>query len=82
MINDPDKFDNVLSNLEAAIRAGDDYHGIDHIDITDQFDTEEAVSITNALILFLYKHPFLLNDSGYTMRQDKIDGLVKKTGGM
>ena len=78
MINDPDnyKFDNLRHNLEMAIRSGDDFDGYDSVDVTDRLDTDEAIKLSNELVMFLFRHSFLLKHSGYGNMQERIDKTV------
>ena len=78
MINDPDnyKFDNLRHNIEMAIRAGESYEGYNSVDVTDRLDTDEAIKLSNELVMFLFRHSFLLKHSGYGDMQERIDNTV------
>ena len=78
MINDPDnyKFDNLRHNLEMAIRAGESYDGYNSEDVTDRLDTDEAIKLSNELVMFLFRHSFILKDTGYGNMQERIDKTI------
>ena len=78
MINDPDnyKFDNLRHNIEMAIRACESYEGYNSENVTDRLDTDEAIKLSNELVMFLFRHSFLLKHSGYGDMQERIDNTV------
>ena len=78
MINDKDgyKFDNLRHNLEMAIRADQPYYGLDSVNVTDKLDTDEAIKLSNELVMFLFRHSFLLRDTGYGNMQERIDKTI------
>ena len=79
MINDKDgyKFDNLRHNLEMAIRAGESYEGYNSEDVTQKLDEDdEAIKMQNELVMFLFRHSFLLKHSGYGDMQERIDNTV------
>ena len=79
MINDPDnyKFDNLRHNLEMAIRACESYEGFNSEDVTQKLDEDdEAIKMQNELVMFLFRHSFLLKHSGYGDMQERIDNTV------
>ena len=78
MISDPDnyKFDQFRHILEITIRSGDDYEGYNSADVIDRLDSDEAINLSNELVMFLFRHSFLLKHSGYGHMQERIDNTV------